>query len=89
MTGIPSSTLPNTTKHKIETARNVKLPPGSAAIVSASCWENPDCVSAQAMAVAAPTISRIAPESDAVSTSMGSIRDQSNWRYTSSPTIIV
>ena len=44
---------------------------------------------AQAIEVAAPSISRMAPDSDAVSTSIGTIRDQSNCRYTSSPTMIV
>jgi TRAP-type C4-dicarboxylate transport system permease large subunit len=33
--------------------------------------ENPDCVSAQAMPVAAPMMSRIAPDSEAVETSIG------------------
>ena len=38
---------------------------------AASKAEKPDWVSAQAMPVAAPMMSRMAPESDAVSTSMG------------------
>ena len=78
ITGIPSSTLPRTTNATIDTARNVYLPPGSTAIADASCCEKPDCVSAHAMAVAAPRISRMTPESDAVSTSIGTIRDQLN-----------
>ena len=46
---------------------NDHRPPGTAAIAGASYCEKPDCVIAQAIAVAAPTISRIAPDSDAVS----------------------
>ena len=42
--------------------------------------EKPDCVSAQAMPVAAPMMSRIAPDSAAVSTSIGLQARQSNWR---------
>ena len=75
---MPSSTLPSTTNATIDTARNEYFPPGSAPIASASCCENPDCVKAQAMAVAAPTMSRMAPEREAVSTSIGTTRDQSN-----------
>ena len=40
-------------------------------MAEASEAENPDWVSAQAIPVAAPMMSRIAPESAAVSTSMG------------------
>ena len=54
-------------------------------MASASQREKPDCVSPQAMAVAVPMISRIAPESDAVATSIGPSRRQSNCRYTTSP----
>ncbi|MNC93300.1 hypothetical protein D3C83_98950 [compost metagenome] len=50
---------------------NPAAPPGTPAIAAASWREKPDCVSAQAIAVAVPTISRIEPESDAVSTSIG------------------
>ena len=57
-----------------------RAPPGSAVMSWASVAEKPDCVSAQAMPVAAPMMSRIAPDSDAVSTSMGYRRRQSNWR---------
>ena len=53
------------------TARNVSAPPGSPVIIVASDDENPDCVSAQAIPVAAPMMSRIAPDSEAVSTSIG------------------
>ncbi len=68
---MPSSTLPSTTKVTIETARKPIWPPGSAAIVVTSWRENPDWVSAQAIAVAMPMMSRMAPDSEAVSTSMG------------------
>ncbi len=47
------------------------MPPGRPVIAVASCAEKPDCVSAQAMPVAAPMMSRIAPDSEAVSTSIG------------------
>ena len=40
-------------------------------MTSASDCEKPDCVSAQAMPVAAPMMSRIAPDSVAVVTSIG------------------
>ncbi len=40
--------------------------------MAATSWcEKPDWVSAQAMAVAVPMMNRIAPESEAVSTSIG------------------
>ena len=80
ITEIPSSTLPNTTKATIEAAMNVKFPPGNPAITLDSCCEKPDWVSAHAIDVAAPRISRITPDSDAVSTSIGMMRVQSNWR---------
>ena len=62
MAGMPSSTLPSTTNATIETAMKVTAPPGSPAIAAASEREKPDCVSAQAMPVAAPMMSRIAPD---------------------------
>ena len=67
-------------KATIETAMKVAAPPGSPAMAAASSREKPDCVSAQAMPVAVPMISRIAPDSDAVSTSIGSSRRQSKRR---------
>ena len=59
---------------------NDQRPPGTCAIACARFCEKPDWVIAQAIAVAAPTMSRIAPDSDAVCTSIGPMRDQSNWR---------
>ena len=76
MAGMPSSTLPSTTKARIDTARNVTCPPGSDPIQDASAWLKPDCVSAQDMPVAAPMISRMAPDKEAVSVSIGSSRRQ-------------
>ena len=58
-------------KARIEIARKPHWPPGTEAIASASACENPDCVRAQAMPVAAPMMNRIAPDRIAVSTSMG------------------
>ena len=54
-----------------EIARNPALPPGTAGMIATSCREKPDCVSAHAMPVAQPMMSRIAPDSAAVSTSIG------------------
>ena len=71
ITGMPSSTLPSTTKATIEIIRKPKLPPGTDAIAWASWREKPDWVSAQAMLVAVPMISRIAPDRHAVSSSIG------------------
>ena len=64
MAGTPSSTLPSTMKASAETRRKPTFPPGTSAIRSTSWREKPDCVSAHAIAVAAPTTSRIAPDSD-------------------------
>ena len=47
-------------------------PPGRPVMAAASAREKPDCVSPQAMPVAVPMISRIAPDRRAVSTSIGS-----------------
>ena len=44
---------------------NVNLPPGMPLMAAASDCENPDCVIAHAIAVAAPTTIRIAPDRDA------------------------
>ena len=77
---MPSSTLPSTTKATIETARKPCAPPGMVFISAARSCEKPDCVSPQAIAVAQPTMKMIAPDSEAVSTSMGSRRDHSKRR---------
>ena len=69
--GMPSSTLPSTVNATIETARKPSFPPGMLAMAWTSWREKPDCVSAHAIAVAVPMMSRMAPESDAVSTSIG------------------
>ena len=45
----------------IDTPRKPHLPPGTADIAAASCVENPDWVSAHAMALAAPMMKRMAP----------------------------
>ena len=77
---MPSSTLPSTMKATIETARNVALPPGRPPMAAARSREKPDWVSPQAIAVAAPMISRIAPHSEAVSISIGISRDHGKLR---------
>ena len=64
---MPSSTLPRIVKATIETAMNDAEPPGRPVIAAASARENPDCVSPQAIPVAVPMISRMAPDSAAVS----------------------
>jgi len=69
--GMPSSTLPRITKATIEIIRKPKPPPGTDAIAWASWREKPDWVSAQAMPVAVPMISRMAPDRQAVSSSIG------------------
>ena len=66
MAGMPSSSEPRTAKTTIETARNPARPPGICAIASTRVWLKPDWVIAQAMAVAMPMMSRMAPESAAV-----------------------
>ena len=53
------------------TPRKPSFPPGTCSMMVTSWRENPDWVSAQAIAVAVPMISRIAPDSEAVSTSIG------------------
>ena len=63
-----------------DTAMKPAAPPGSTRIASDSVREKPDCVRPQAIAVAAPMMSRIDPERLAVSTSIGYRRFQSNWR---------
>jgi hypothetical protein len=68
---MPSSTLPKMTNVTIVTARNVGAPPGRPVMKAAREEEKPDWVSAQAIAVAAPMISRIEPERAAVSISIG------------------
>jgi hypothetical protein len=55
----------------MDTARNPARPPGTMPMFAASCWEKPDRVSAQAIAVAVPIISRMTPASDAVPTRIG------------------
>ncbi len=67
-------------KTSTDAAMNIAAPPGSPAIARASCPEKPDCVSAHAMLVAAPMMSRIAPDNAAVSISMGFKRIQSKRR---------
>ena len=63
-----------------DTAKNIGAPPGKAAIAAASCLEKPDCVSAHAMPVAAPMMSRIAPDKEAVSISICGSRRRSSLR---------
>ena len=77
---MPSSTLPSIDEGDDRDRQEAGAPPGSAVIAAASWREKPDWVSAQAMPVAAPMISRIAPDSAAVSTSIGYSRRQSNCR---------
>ena len=61
-------------------AMNVAEPPGRPVMAAASVREKPDCVRPQAMPVAQPMISRIAPDRHAVSTNIGTIRRQSKLR---------
>ena len=77
---MPSSTLPSTVKAITEIAMKPYLSPGTTAISSISTLEEPAGVSAQAIAVAQPMISTIAPDSDAVSTSIGTSRFQLKWQ---------
>ncbi len=77
---MPSNTLPSTMNTTIEIARKPAAPPGTLAIESASDFANPACVKAHAIAVADPMISRIAPDSDAVSTNIGNTRRNSKRR---------
>ena len=71
MAGMPSSTEPRMMKAPADTNRKPTGPPGRLFIATASVCEKPDWVSAQAMPVAAPMISRIAPDRVAVMTSIG------------------
>ena len=87
MAGMPSSTLPSTTKQTMEISMKPNQPPGIAAMLAASWRLKPDWVSPQAMPVAVPMISRMAPERAAVSSSIGMTRRQSNWRWMSRPTM--
>ena len=77
---MPSSTLPSTVTAITESAMKPYLSPGTTAISSTSAFKKPDGVSAQAIAVAQPMISTIAPDSDAVSTSIGTSRFQLKWQ---------
>ena len=54
-----------------EIARKPSLPPGTWVMASTSWCEKPDCVSAHDIAVAQPMMSRMAPDSEAVSTRTG------------------
>ena len=67
-------------KPSADTTRKVRVPPGRAFIMVASVPEKPDCVSAQAMPVAAPMMSRMAPDRAAVVTSIGNKRASANCR---------
>ena len=58
------------TKTTIDIAMKLAAPPGSVDMKEASWPEKPDWVSAQAIAVAAPMMNRMAPDSEAVPTSM-------------------
>ena len=58
-------------KATIEIAMKPSRRPAPPAIAAASWREKPDCVSAQAIAVAVPMMNRMAPDSEAVSTSIG------------------
>ena len=79
MTGMPSRTEPRMMNAKSDTVMNVTAPPGNDFIDSANAVENPDCVSAQAMPVAAPMMNRMEPESAAVPINIGYTRFQSNF----------
>ncbi len=70
--------LPRTMNNTMEISMKVKAPPGIVAIQPATTVEKPDWVMAQDMPVAAPMISSMAPDSDAVRTSIGITRDRSN-----------
>jgi hypothetical protein len=68
---MPSNTLPRMMNTTMLMARKPPLPPGTCAIDCTSHCEKPDCVSAQAIAVAVPMMNMTAPLSDTVSTSSG------------------
>ena len=85
MAGMPSSTLPRMMKATIETAMKPAAPPGRLPIALAKLLEKPDWVNAHAMPVAVPMMNRMAPDSAAVSTSIGSTRCHCMRRYTSIP----
>jgi hypothetical protein len=80
MAGMPSSTEPSATKAKIDAAMKVAAPPGRPVIAAASVREKPDCVSPHAIPVAVPMMRRIAPERQAVETSIGRSAVQSKRR---------
>ena len=67
-------------RNPFEPARKLIAPPGRLDMIAARSREKPDWVSAHAMPVAAPMINRMAPDSDAVSTSIGQSRRQSKRR---------
>src|SRR5690349_106433 len=56
---MPSSTLASTMKAATEINRKPDWPPGTAAMLAARSCEKPDCVTARAIALAAPTYERI------------------------------
>jgi hypothetical protein len=58
-------------------------------MAAARSREKPDCVRPQAIAVAAPMISRMAPHSEAVSISIGISRAHGNVRVVTRQTAIV
>ena len=61
-----------------EIARKLADPPGRPVIADANLAENPDCMSDHAMPVAVPMMIRMAPESAAVSISIGNRRRHSD-----------
>src|SRR6516164_2241691 len=84
--GMPSRKLPRTTNATADVMRKPTLPPGIATMKSVRMREKPDCVRAQAIAVAQPIIMSIVPDSEAVSIRMGIKRDHLKLRYNSKPT---
>ena len=62
----------------IDIAKKPAVPPGKEVMKVATSRENPDWIRPQPIAVAAPMMSKIAPDRIAVSSTMGLSRDQSN-----------
>ena len=71
MAGMPSNMLPRMMNASMDTIMKPMAPPGTCVMSATKSREKPDCVSAQAMAVAQPMMSKMAPDKDAVSTSIG------------------
>jgi hypothetical protein len=79
--------LPKTMKAKMDTARNVTLPPGRVLMNSTKVSAKPDCVSDQDIAPASAMIIMMVPESAIVSTRIAPIRRSEMPRMMMAPMI--